>query len=147
MLTDFTDHLCKPDMILNRSCEDVAASAKFQAWQQLMLSYARRPNVYMKLSGAFSELSEGKVETASVEKLVARVLPWTEVILDAFGPQRVMFGSDWPVCNIRGPAGEASWPFWKAVVVRTCQQRNMSDQDIHGIFRDAAIEAYGLDIL
>lgn len=62
----------------------------------------------MKLSGAFSELpplpsptpetSEEDVITSTVERL--RV--WTDVIFDNFGPRRVMFGSDWPVCNTNG---------------------------------------------
>jgi L-fuconolactonase len=51
---------------------------------------AALPNVSCKLSGMVTE--------AGPRWTVAGLRPYAEVVLDAFGPARVMFGSDWPVC-------------------------------------------------
>ena len=59
-------------------------------WQHWMAELARRPRVYCKLSGMVTEVGEGwKVDDFRA---------YADFVLEIFSPQRVMFGSDWPVC-------------------------------------------------
>ncbi|GIH94425.1 amidohydrolase family protein [Planobispora siamensis] len=75
------DHCSKPPI----------ASGALEPWAGLVRELAARPNVTCKLSGL---VTEADWEKWTVEDL----RPYAEVVLEAFGPGRVMFGSDWPVC-------------------------------------------------
>ena len=77
------DHLAKPDI----------KKQKLQPWRQEMQQIAQMDNVYCKLSGMVTEASWRGWTTDDF-------VPYIEAILDMFGPQRVMFGSDWPVCLV-----------------------------------------------
>jgi L-fucono-1,5-lactonase len=75
------DHLAKPE-IKTKSCAD---------WTARMRNIAANPNVYCKLSGLVTE-----ADWLHWKKEDFR--PYLDVVFDAFGPDRLMFGSDWPVC-------------------------------------------------
>lgn len=79
------DHIAKPvigaDGPPSRWCDDIAA-------------LAQRPNVSCKFSGVVTEVA-GELWD---EELLQ---PYWEIVLEAFGPARLMFGSDWPVCLVR----------------------------------------------
>ena len=75
------DHLSKPEIKAGRR----------QPWQDLMREVSRRPNVYCKLSGM---VTEADPQNWDLEQL----RPYTDHVLEHFGAERVMFGSDWPVC-------------------------------------------------
>jgi L-fuconolactonase len=62
-----------------------------EPWAAQIRELAAYPNVFCKLSGM---VTEADWRTWSVDHL----RPYAEVVLDAFGADRVMFGSDWPVC-------------------------------------------------
>ncbi len=62
-------------------------------WRAAITDLARRENVACKLSGLVTEV----VGRAWTPGLLA---PYFEVVLEAFGPSRLMFGSDWPVCLV-----------------------------------------------
>lgn len=98
----------------------------------------------MKLSGAFSELSSERVTTTSAAEIAEKLKPWLDHIFECFKPDRIMFGSDWPVCNVRGPAGEDSWTLWKDVVSITLDRRNLSDYEKERVWYETANEAYRL---
>ncbi|KUJ42249.1 amidohydrolase [Streptomyces sp. NRRL F-5122] len=80
-LTFVLDHLSKPPI----------ATGELQPWASLVRELAALPNVFCKLSGM---VTEAERHQWSVDAL----RPYADVVLDAFGPERVMFGSDWPVC-------------------------------------------------
>ncbi|WP_043618823.1 amidohydrolase family protein [Nonomuraea candida] len=80
-LTFVLDHLSKPPI----------ASGELEPWRGRIRELAARPNVYCKLSGLVTEADWRSWRTADLR-------PYAEVVLEAFGPGRVMFGSDWPVC-------------------------------------------------
>lgn len=67
-----------------------------EAWERDVRSLAALPNVVCKLSGFLAEPPPGTPRGADVAHLV----PYYEIALDAFGPERLMFGSDWPVCTL-----------------------------------------------
>lgn len=131
------NHLCKPDFASSQGEE-------FERWSKAVARMAQKPETYMKLSGAFSELSaEQKRDT---DGIVQTLLPWVRHILQSFGPGRVMFGSDWPVCNVGGPAGEQSWGRWKMVVMTLLDSEELalSWKDKVMVLTDTARKAYSL---
>jgi L-fuconolactonase len=75
------DHLAKP-RIKDRSMED---------WKKDFVAAARHPNVYCKLSGMVTEAEWRSWTPADLK-------PYVQTALEAFGPERLMFGTDWPVC-------------------------------------------------
>ncbi|WP_033443062.1 amidohydrolase family protein [Saccharothrix sp. NRRL B-16314] len=79
------DHLSKPPI----------ASGDLEPWASHLRELAAEPNVTCKLSGMVTEADP-------VGWTVADLRPYADVALDAFGPSRVMFGSDWPVCLLAG---------------------------------------------
>lgn len=106
---------------------------------------ARFPKTYMKLSGCFSELFPLSSTTAYDAKSIVKVLwPWIDVVFDAFGPERIMFGSDWPVCNMGGGGNELAWHRWKQIVDIILDVRGCTDIERQGVWGGVAFEAYSL---
>lgn len=86
-----------PDMTLvldHCGVPDVAGGA-MDPWRADMAALAALPHVHCKLSGILAYCAPG---TASLEV----VRPWVEHVIDVFGPDRVLWGSDWPVVNKGG---------------------------------------------
>ena len=83
------DHIAKP---LIKDC-------KTAPWQEDLEALAQFENVYCKLSGMVTETNW---RAWRPEEFV----PYLEVVFNAFGPERVMIGSDWPVCTLSGDYGE-----------------------------------------
>ena len=77
------DHLAKP--FIKRGETD--------GWQEDLQAAAKCDNIHVKLSGM---VTEADWENWKAEDLK----PYVETALEAFGPDRCMFGSDWPVCNL-----------------------------------------------
>jgi L-fuconolactonase len=83
------DHLAKPAM-------DGMPDAQ---WLAGMARLAALPQVHCKLSGMVTEAGPGWT--------AGRLRPYVDHVLQAFGPERIIWGSDWPV--IRLAAGYAAW--------------------------------------
>jgi L-fuconolactonase len=75
------DHLAKP----------LIAAGEIQPWADDLRALATAPNVAAKLSGLVTQADRAGWSVADLR-------PYAETALDAFGPERLMFGSDWPVC-------------------------------------------------
>ena len=97
----------------------------------------------MKLSGAFSELSAGRVDTTSSQEIADRIKPWVDHIFDTFGPDRIMFGSDWPVCNVNGPDDDSPWVLWASTVEKLLDNL-VETTEQERVWSGTAIEAYRL---
>jgi L-fuconolactonase len=80
-----------PDVrfILDHAGKPRITSGELEPWSSLIRSLAGLPNVAVKLSGLATEASEDWAD--------ADLQPFVDVLLDSFGPSRMMFGSDWPV--------------------------------------------------
>lgn len=74
------DHLGKPPI----------AAGELEPWASDLRALAAQPNVTAKLSGLVTE--------AAPDWIPADLRPYVETAVEAFGPERLMFGSDWPVC-------------------------------------------------
>ncbi|KAF7627527.1 amidohydrolase family protein [Aspergillus flavus] len=142
------NHLCKPNLRLpDPSHASVTTHPEFLEWSSLVTAMAQYPNTYMKLSGGFSELppvsSDAEPDIASI---VERIRPWTDVVFNTFGAERVMFGSDWPVCNVGGGGNEGTWRRWKNVVESILEKRQLTAEQQRGIWGGVAVKAYGVEI-
>jgi L-fuconolactonase len=79
------DHIAKPRI----------QKAEFDhAWAKNIHQLGERDHVYCKLSGMVTEVRDETWDMALLK-------PYLDVVLEAFGPQRLMFGSDWPVCLLK----------------------------------------------
>jgi L-rhamnono-1,4-lactonase len=107
-----------------------------------MFTLSKCHKTYMKLSGCFSELPD-KLKERPAEDIVSAILPWLAVVVAAFGPKRIMFGSDWPVCNIG--VGSDAWKKWHRVVEIVCDFAGLSEADQAMLWGGTAQEAYKLD--
>ena len=83
------DHLGKP------AVRDASASA-LASWREALKPIAALPHVMCKLSGLVTEAPWHDGELAGCE--ARDFYPFMDIALDLFGPHRLMFGSDWPVC-------------------------------------------------
>jgi L-rhamnono-1,4-lactonase len=137
------NHLCKPNLHL--SALEATAHPDFLDWKDSIQRMARFPDTYMKLSGAFSELPPQEPnQPADIDNLVMHMKPWVEVVLSAFGPERIMFGSDWPVCNVHGPGTDMSWRHWHNTVMAILEAENLTDGEKNMIWNGTAAKAYNI---
>lgn len=97
-LTVIVDH-CGGVLRTGRYADDQDAS--FSSWQTSMRKLARLPNVHVKLGGLGMRINgfgfERAEMPASSEQLAATWKPWIETCIEAFGPDRCMFESNFPV--------------------------------------------------
>ncbi|MFG2026657.1 amidohydrolase family protein [Streptomyces sp. NPDC048825] len=82
-LTFVLDHLGKPPI----------ATGELEPWASHVRVLAALPNTVCKLSGL---VTEADAQSWTVSDLA----PYADTVLEAFGPSRLMFGSDWPVCTL-----------------------------------------------
>ncbi|MFG2650315.1 amidohydrolase family protein [Streptomyces sp. NPDC048436] len=119
-LTLVLDHLGKPPI----------ASGALEPWAAAVRALAALPNTVCKLSGL---VTEADPKTWTVDDL----RPYADTVLDAFGPDRLMFGSDWPVCTLAATYAE---------VVDTARQltESLSDCERTALFAGTATRVYAL---
>lgn len=98
----------------------------------------------MKLSGAFSEF--GEEDPWPIGKICEYLRFWVSFVFREFGADRVMFGSDWPVCNVKGPKGEGSWPVWREAVETLMEGLGVDEKGKERIWWGTSAEAYGLGL-
>jgi L-fuconolactonase len=79
------NHIAKPDI----------KNGEVANWEKAIREVARHSNVYCKVSGMITEANWYAWEEEDFK-------PYMDVVFDAFGVQRLMFGSDWPVCMVAG---------------------------------------------
>jgi L-fuconolactonase len=77
------DHIAKPAI----------GDAKTEAWETGLRELAKSPNIYCKLSGMVTEARWNQWQPDDFR-------PYLDVVFEAFGPDRLMIGSDWPVCTL-----------------------------------------------
>jgi L-fuconolactonase len=114
------DHLGKPPL----------RSGDLTPWATQMRQLGRLPNVWAKVSGLVTEAPRGGRSAAHLQ-------PVFDVALDAFGPERLMFGSDWPVCLLAASYAE---------VAATAQElaAALSEAERNNVFAGNAAEFYQL---
>ncbi len=99
-----------------------------QQWMDDMATLADRPNVICKISGIVARATPGKWDAA----LLA---PAVNHCLDSFGPDRVIFGGDWPVCTL-----VASYKEWATALRTIIAERSETEQ--RKLLHDNAAQFY-----
>ena len=114
------DHISKPEI----------AAGNIDNWKGNLQAAAQFPNIYCKLSGMVTEADWQNWTPADLK-------PYVEIALEAFGPSRCMFGSDWPVSTLAGS--------YKQVFDALCEALGpISDSEREQIFKKTATQFYGL---
>jgi L-fuconolactonase len=114
------DHLAKPPI----------AAAEMEPWADRLRGLAALPNVWCKVSGMVTEADWSSWTVADLQ-------PYVDVVLEAFGPGRLLFGSDWPVCLLAAS--------YDRVVDATRELLNdLSDHEQARVFGGTALEVYRL---
>ncbi|WP_169950842.1 amidohydrolase [Microbispora sp. H11081] len=116
------DHLAKPPI----------TSGLLEPWAGLVRDLAAEPNVTAKLSGLITEAAWDDWDAATLR-------PYADVALDAFGPGRLMFGSDWPVCLLAG-----SLPAWAETAQTLLTDAGLTAAERDEVFRGTATRVYRL---
>ncbi len=113
------DHAGKPDI----------AHGAWEPWASLMREAAGHARVRCKLSGLVTEAGPGWT--------IDRLRPYVDFLAEQFGPQRLMWGSDWPVVNLAG-----TYQSWFAATVALLS--DWSAEDRAAVMGGAARRFYGL---
>lgn len=119
-LTFVLDHLGKPP---------VAAGA-LEPWAGDLRRLAALPNTVAKLSGLVTEAAPGARWPGSLA-------PYARTALDAFGPQRLLFGSDWPVCTLRAD-------YATVLGIADALTAELAPAEKDAVFGGNAVRVYGL---
>jgi L-fuconolactonase len=82
-------------MVLDHIAKPTIQGIKFDSqWESEVRELAKLPNIACKFSGVATEVVDPAWDVETIR-------PYWDVVLDAFSPSRLMFGSDWPVCLLR----------------------------------------------
>ena len=119
------DHCMKPEIRDHRE-----NPAVFEVWAEKMSRFADETGAYCKLSGLVTEANE--------DWTVEDLRPFSEHVLSAFGPERVMWGSDWPVCQLR-----ATYDAWREAA--DALTRHLDEAARDAVFGGTAARFYRID--
>ena len=114
------DHIAKPYI----------KDGFYEGWAALMKEIGKQENVYCKLSGI---ITEADYNTWTAEHMH----PYMHLVMEAFGSERIMFGSDWPVCLVAGNYSQV-----KKIVTDFIETLSIQDQAM--IMGENAIAFYNL---
>jgi L-fuconolactonase len=126
----FVDRHPQQPFVLDHIAKPRIAAAVIEPWRTHIREFSRRSNVSCKLSGMVTEDSWSGWSMESLQ-------PYFDVVVESFGPDRLMAGSDWPVCLVA-----TSYDRWW----RTLRNyfANFSEDERAKIFGATATEIYNL---
>ncbi len=116
------DHIAKPT---------IKSGQGFEVWKDTISQLALHKNVYCKLSGMVTEADWKNWKPGDFRT-------YLDVVLEVFTPQRLMIGSDWPVCLV-------SAPYEKTMQLVQDYIRTLSAAEQNRITGETAVEFYGLN--
>jgi len=114
------DHMAKPEI----------RNGVIEPWAGHMKAIAENPNVWCKVSGLVTEADWRHWRPAQMR-------PYLDVVFDAFGPERLMFGSDWPVCLLAANHADV-------LGLVTDYAGGLETEEREGLFGMNAVRFYGL---
>lgn len=92
---EFARKLPDQKLVIDHMAKPYIKDQYIDGWSALMKEIATYPHVYCKISGIITEAAWNQWTYDQIE-------PYLDVVFEAFGPDRVMYGSDWPVCLVAG---------------------------------------------
>jgi L-fuconolactonase len=130
-VTRFVDRHPQQEFVLDHIAKPSIRTGELSAWSTAIRELARRPNVSCKLSGMVTEADWTHWSPDTLE-------PYFQVVLEAFRPQRLMIGTDWPVLTVGCTYGD----WWRTVEHWT---RALTATERADILGQTAIRVYSLD--
>jgi L-fuconolactonase len=132
-LLEFAQRHPRLPIVIDHAAKPVIQRGELTPWRHDLAALAALPNVHCKLSGLLTE--------AGPHPHAQRLQPWMEVVHRLFGPERLIWGSDWPVLRLAG-----SYEGWLAMAMRFCEtQPGATDDTLAAIFGGNAQRFYHLD--
>ena len=116
------DHLSKPEI----------RAGNIDNWKDHLIAASRFPNMYCKLSGMITEADWDQWKPVDLK-------PYVDLALEHFGPNRCMYGSDWPVCELAGSYAEVHDALAELI-------DDLSDPEKSAIWGQTAARFYGLNV-
>ena len=127
---ELIDHVPSLKMVVDHIAKPLIAKGQMEGWAQNMERIAKAPQIHVKLSGMITE-AQPKTWTAD------HLRPYVQHVWKLFGPDRCMFGSDWPVCLLAG--------IWKEVLAGLTQALGPIPQaERNKVMRETAGRVYAL---
>lgn len=93
LAAEFVEHFPRQRFVLDHLAKPPIKSGNIDSWAHGIRRLAEFPNVFCKLSGLVTEADWQHWEPV-------QIIPFLDVAFESFGPQRLMIGSDWPVCLV-----------------------------------------------
>lgn len=131
-VADFVARLSPGRLILDHGAKPDIAHDGWQPWADAITAIARHPNVWCKLSGLVTEADHAAWTPEQIERYMRH-------LLDSFGPERLIFGSDWPVCLLAASYAQVQ-DLAVDFVARHCPDHH------DAVFGGNAIKAYDLKL-
>jgi L-fuconolactonase len=116
--------------VLDHGGKPAIRAGLLEPWAEQVAELAGRPNVTCKLSGLVTEAGSGWEP--------GQIAPYADWLLDCFGPGRLMFGSDWPVCTPAATYGQV------VALAKALLGDRVSAAEKDAVFGQNAAAAYGL---
>lgn len=119
-------------LVLDHAGKPAIAADGYEPWAANLAALAERPNVFCKLSGLVTEADWTKWTVDDLR-------PYAAHVLESFGPDRVMFGSDWPVCELAATYEQVH------EAARSCTAE-LSTSEQEEVFAGTACRAYPVSL-
>ncbi len=116
-------------VVIDHGSKPLIRDAKLEGWAEDMAALARETNAWCKLSGLVTE--------AASDWTVDDLRPYVDHLLNTFGPSRLIWGSDWPVCTLA-----SSYERWLETTDLLLSQLSSSERD--AVMGGNAARAYNL---
>lgn len=129
--TRFVDRHPEQPFVLDHIAKPTIKAGQFdEAWAKSFRELAKRDNLTCKFSGVVTEVRDDGWN-------IDLVRPYWDAAIEAFGPERLMFGTDWPVCRLKCEYGD-----WVKTVEELAKGLSASEQT--AFWSKTATQAYGL---
>ena len=130
--TRFVDRHPQQQFVLDHIAKPEIAAGELEIWSKGIRELARRENVVCKVSGMVTEADWSQWSPASLK-------PYFDTVLEAFGPARLMAGSDWPVLTVA-----CTYPRWWQTIAEWIAP--LSATECEEIESGTAIRTYKLQV-
>lgn len=118
--------------VLDHGAKPAIAAGAFEPWAGAVAKLGLLPNVACKVSGLLTEAGDGWS--------AAQIGPYVGHLLDCFGAQRLLFGSDWPVCTLAASYAEV------LELTRQTLAPRLTGDELDAVFRGNAVAQYRLRV-
>jgi L-fuconolactonase len=117
IIPELVDRVPDLPMVIDHIAKPLIASHVMEEWASDMERIAQIPQIHVKLSGMITEADWANCNAEDLK-------PYVQHVLRLFGPDRLMFGSDWPVCLLAGSWKEVLAAFTQAIGAQPMELRS-----------------------